>query len=555
MRKHKQVFLKLLVILSLGVLVFTMAACSSPADKAPVQDGATAPAAGEKSPAEPVLPRGGTMSIRLAGDWETLDPHTARTNFGFQLAFYLYDRLVALDGEGNVIPSMAESWEATEDSVTFKLKDGITCSLGEPITASVVAASLERLGAPETAAPYASRTFGVSGYTVTADDAAGKVTVRTNEPFSDLLIGLAMPWASIISSQGLAATEKLGNEAFGSGPFVLENAVSGSMCTLLARDGYSWGPNNFTTSEPGFPEKLVLQIVESHTTAANMLITGELDISSVDGPDLSRVEQEQGFAQKSGTSFGANSMLFNQAEGRPAYDKEVRRALAMAVDRASYNQAAHFGRAIVASSIISPIVEGYEPSTEDVITRFNPEEAKRILDEAGWLVAADGKRYKNNQPLNLRIVGLELQNAGPEFLLESFNKIGVSATVSVLDFPSLGEVLFGSGEWDVVVFPSEPPMPSLSSVANFFSGAIPPGGSNIGHIKNEIFNSAVSTALATPPGTRNVYWEQAQLALLEEVNLKPLTHSVVPYFGKNNISFELFSAYIIDPFSIRRIGE
>jgi len=548
MRRHKQIFIKLLVFLTMALLVYALTACSSPADKTQVQDEATAPEG-------LALIKGGTMNIRLAGDWETLDPHKARSNFGFQLAFFLYDRLVALDAEGNVIPSLAESWEATEDSVTFKLKDDITCSLGEPITASVVAASLERLGAPETGAPYATRTFGSEGYTVTADDAEGKVIVKTNEPFSDLLIGLSMPWASIISSQGLAEPERLSNEAFGSGPFVLESAVSGSMCTLVVREGYNWGPNDFTTSEPGFPEKIVFHIVESHSTAANMLITGELDIGSVDGPDLSRVEQEQGLVLKSGTSFGANSMLFNQAEGRPSYDIAVRKALAMAVDRASYNQAAHFGRAIVASSIISPIVEAYEPSTENIITKYDLEQANRLLDEAGWLIAADGKRYKNNQPLNIRIVGLELQNAGPEYLLESFNKIGVSATVSVLDFPSLGEVLFGSGEWDVVVFPSEPPMPSLSSVASFFSGATPPEGSNIGHIQNEKFSSAVSTALATPPGIRDIYWVEAQLALLEEINLKPLTHSVVPYFGKDNIEFELFSSYIINPFSIRKIGE
>jgi len=95
-----------------------------------------------------------------------------------------------------VILYLATSWRVTPGSATLTLRKDVTCSDGTPVTASVVAASLRRLGAPETRAPYAVRTFGVGGYTVTADDAGGTVTVTLNRPFSDVLLGLAMPWSS-----------------------------------------------------------------------------------------------------------------------------------------------------------------------------------------------------------------------------------------------------------------------------------------------------------------------------------------------------------------------
>jgi len=488
------------------------------------------------------------VAIRLAGDVDTFDPHRTRSTIGYQFALSLYDRLLSVDANGKVIPFLATRWQVTPNSITLNLRTDATCSDGTKVTPSVVAASLRRLGAPDTRAPYAARTFGTSGYQVTADDAAATVTVTLNRPFSDMLLGLAMPWASIVCPAGLQDVNALASKSFGSGPYVLARSVRASGYTLEARQGYAWGPRG---AETVLPKSLHYRVVGNTTTAANLLLAGGVDIAGISGRDLDRVAANKALFRNEALSFGSDYLLFNQAEGRPGADRMVRTAMAMAIDREGYNKAAYAGQARAITNYITSKVDCFNRATADLVPRHDPNEARAMLQRAGWTAAADGRLLKDGKPIAVKVVGYTAQNAGPEFLFESLRKIGIAATLHMYEFGALTGVYFASGDWDVTPFPFGPPMPSPNTISPFAAGPVPPQGTNLAHIRNDEFNAAAEAGRNTTGPGRCVHWIEAQRALLKNVDIVPLVARVTIVFGKG-VEFRMFSEGVVDPFSIRR---
>ncbi len=485
----------------------------------------------------------------MTGDVDTLDPHRTRSTVGYQFALALYDRVVTLDANGKVAPYLATSWQVSANSITLTLSKDATCSDGTPLTASVVAASLRRLGAPETRAPYAVRTFGVGGYTVTADEAAAKVTVTLNRPFSDMLLGLAMPWSSIVCPAGLADQDTLGSKSFGSGPYVFERAVRGTTYTLVARKDHKWAPKGANTLEGVQPERIMLRVVTNVTTAANLLLAGGLDIAGISGRDLDRVLKSPGLFRTQSVSYGTDYLVFNQAEGRASADRTLRTAMAMAIDREAYNKAAYAGQGQPITNFITSQVECFNRATAGLVPRHDPTEARAMLQRAGWAAAADGKLAKDGKPLTIKVLGFTGHNAGPEYIFEALQKVGFTATLRVLELGALATVYFGTGDWDVTSFPFGPPIPSPNSITAFVSGPAP--ATNLGHIRNEEFNTAAEAGRTTTGVGRCVHWIQAQSALLKNVDLVPLVARVTQMFGRA-FEYRMFAENVIDVYSLRK---
>src|SRR6185437_8177361 len=83
-----------------------------------------------------------TVTIRSGADFSSLDPAKTLTTDGYQIDGVLYDRLLAITADGKIGPGLAESWQATADTATFKLKPNAVCADGTKLTASMVAASI-----------------------------------------------------------------------------------------------------------------------------------------------------------------------------------------------------------------------------------------------------------------------------------------------------------------------------------------------------------------------------------------------------------------------------
>src|SRR5215469_4718743 len=112
-----------------------------------------------------------TVTIRIGADFSSLDPAKTLTTDGYQMDSVLYDRLLAISADGKLGPALATSWEGSADSATFKVRNDAVCADGTKLTPGMIAASLTRMNAPDTHAPYAYRSTGSAGYSVVGDDA------------------------------------------------------------------------------------------------------------------------------------------------------------------------------------------------------------------------------------------------------------------------------------------------------------------------------------------------------------------------------------------------
>lgn len=477
-------------------------------------------------------PSGDTITARLLGDFDTLDPHKTRNVNGFQLGFALYDRLVARDEKGAVVPYLASSWDVTATSFTGKLRSDATCSDGSKVTATVVADSFKRLGNPDTKAPYAYRTLGRAGFTATGDDATQTIKITLNAPNSDLLLGLTMPWASVVCGAGLKDPSTLDMKPSGSGPFTLATAKRGDSYTLNARPDFKWGQQGLTTASPGFPHKLVFRVLENVTTVANLLLSKQIDIALVVGQDVARVAADTDLTRQDVLGFGSDGLQFMEKAGHPTADPIVRRALAMAVDSAAWTKAAYFDSGVPMTTFYTPGMSCYNANNGAGGVKYDPPGAKQLLQQNGWTAGADGKLAKGGQRLAIRIVSYQSFNAGPEYLLNAFQAIGVSATLTTTDFHTWLDAVFKGDNWDVTVQPYGSIMPSASIFMSQVGGAPPPAGGNAAYVTNDTYDKTAAAAFAAAPDKACALWLEAERALISAVDAKPLSVSKGAVFSR-----------------------
>jgi peptide/nickel transport system substrate-binding protein len=478
---------------------------------------------------------GQPIAIRIEDDPGSLDPHTTQSAIGREVAFFMYDTLVHME-EGEIVSGLAESWEATPNSVQLVLRDDVTCDDGTELLASHVKANLDRVADPETASPFVEVFLGSTDYEVTADDDTRTVTVEVPEAYGDLLPGLST-FPHIICPAGLEDPEQLESGSSGTGPFTLADLVPNDRYTLEAREDYRWGPGGEATDDDRFPGQVTLRVVESDATAANLLLTGELDLTSTRGSERSRLESESGLVEHVVPRATAQ-IIFNQEQGRATADEEVRLALAQAIDRQSLAEIVLGGTAELAPSVLLPTAVCFDESLGDDLPDYDSDAAGDVLDGEGV-------------SLRLLAAGQSGEEPAAEFIAEEWGGLGVDVTIDSPDPDTRTEILLGGGDWDVVILAQNGTvLPGL--VRPFFSGPPVPDGRNIGHFSNADYDRLSAQARGLTGDEACEQWNTAEAALHEHSDVLPLYYATRAMYG-SGIEFRLglLQGNAIAPTSLR----
>lgn len=479
-----------------------------------------------------------TVDIVLASDIDTFDPHKGVMERGSrQLADAVYDTLVRADtsGEpGKMQGSLAESWDVTATSASFKLKPDLTCGDGSPLTATGVARSLKRIADPKTGTPYANRVFGPGGAKeISADDAANTIDVSINKPYSDLLYGMST--AFIVCPSGLDDEEALAAKPAETGPYVLSESKRGDSYTLTRRD-----EDPAVADIADLPRTITLRVVKDDTTRANLLETGAVDIAPVEGRDAERLDSR--FEVVEGASYLPDALLFNQHPGHPGTDQALRSALAKAIDAASFVKASSAGLGKTITTMYTPNMECYTEENGTITPPFDLEAAKAELEAAGY--GPGGK------PLKLRVIGFDTQNSGPEYVADALRKLGIEVSLTQGTLEQLIGIVFGTGDWDVMVYEfdilSVSPYGLVNQISYAFGKTL-----NGAAVQNDEYDRAVLEASAQLGEERCQLWSAAEASLLKRVDVKPLQWPHVKWFHGKDVAFEA-NAYIVNT---RTIGQ
>ncbi|MFC8447925.1 ABC transporter substrate-binding protein [Kitasatospora sp. NPDC057223] len=497
--------------------------------------------AAPSSTTTPVVDRG-TVRIAAASETPSFDPYSA---FGAAQARYAYDSLVNLAPDGAVVSGLASSWQATTTTAVFTLRPGVTCSDGTPLTASAVARALSYAGDPANQLAGARTVLPNVPFTATADDAAGTVSAATAAPFPFLTRTLGL--LPIVCPAGLDRPQALDRSSQGTGPYVLTRYSPGGPYEFTVRDGYAWGPDGATTAAPGLPARIVLSVVPQASTAANLLLTGGVEIANVNGPDRARLTGHGLATTDVATVVGLT--FFNQRPGRPLADPQVRRALVAALDRQGLANVAVGGTGRPAAGF------GAEGSVCHTALPADPpsRDAAEALRTAGWTRTGAGPLTRDGRALRLRLI--TSPDLGPtlpsvaELMARQWTALGAQVDLVTEGLPALVNAMYRSGEFDVVVGTS-PGFALPVGFVPFFSGPAPAEGLNFAGVANPEYDALVSQALQETDTAGCATWNRAAAALLRSADGLPIADGLSGVYGHRTTFATTFGGQIV-PTSIR----
>ena len=378
----------------------------------------------------------GYLIAALNADIQTAD--VQKTSKDYEVPFNIFDRLVDVevgtDGNSKIVPSLAESWDISDDGLeyTFHLRQGVKFHNGNDFTAEDVAYTFHRMltveggvntefidqikGADELLAGETDTLEGVE----VVDDYTIKVTLK--EPFAGFLASISSPGVSIYDSE---ATEAAGDQfgmdpavTVGTGPFEFSSWSFNNQLVLTRNEDYWKGASGL----PG----VVIKIIPDTETQSMMFESGELDILDLDyaADSVDRFTETYPDQIVQGPRVGIVyfTMNFNK---EPFQDVRVRKAVQMSIDRQAILDALYGGRGQVEQGIFPHGLIGFNPDQEEI--KYDPEAAKTLLAEAGYAdgfdmeIAADSSA-SDTMTMALEIVSDQLAEVGIRAEIKNYDE-------------------------------------------------------------------------------------------------------------------------------------
>jgi peptide/nickel transport system substrate-binding protein len=325
------------------------------------------------------------VHISLAPTWFDPAEHTGIIT-PMMVLYALHDGLVKPLPKQPMAPSLAESWRASPDGLTyeFTLRKGVVFHNGEPVTAEDVKFSFER---------YRGAAAKLLKDRVAAVETVDPLHVRfrLKEPWPDFMTFYATPATGAGWVVPKKYVEQVGDEGFkktpiGAGPYRFVSFTPGVELVMEAHARY-W------RKAPSV-KRLVLRVVPDDATRLAMLKRGEVDIAySLRGPLAEEVKRTPGLTLVPTVIPGSDWLDFGPLQWDPKspwHDRRVRLAAVMAFDRQAINKAETLGFSRITASIIPAT---FEYQWAPPLYPYDPPQAKKLLAEAGYPNGFDAGEY------------------------------------------------------------------------------------------------------------------------------------------------------------------
>jgi len=392
---------------TLAMAGMVLAACGPAVPAATEAPAAIETPSATEAPAatEAPVPSGGTLTIGIPIEPETLDPGDAVYVQEQFILMSLFDSLLSMAPDGSLHPGLATEWVPNEEysEFTFKLREDVTFHDGTPLTAEAVKASFDHIASEAVLESGGKSLLQDHQYveTVVVDDHT--VTVKFGASYPLFLRDAARQWLSISSP---AALEKFGQDygrnPVGTGPFKFKQWDAQSQIILERNPDYNWAPEFAAHQGPALLDEVVFRILPEAATRTTAFETGEIQIAS-EPPALDAIAMDEAgtgtietFAQP-----GIPAILMINTTKAPTDDLNVRKAMILAVNQDELAKTAFQSLGLPSYSVISPTTWGYDGNSAELY-RYNLEEANRLLEESGWVDSnGDGIREKNGEKLTI----------------------------------------------------------------------------------------------------------------------------------------------------------
>lgn len=431
---------KWLLVLAMA-LTLVLAACSGGSDSKKEDDNDSNPEPDNNATETEDTEGGGDLVLAVPSEAKSLDPAGSNDVPSSIVQANIYETLVNRDEDNNIIEGLATDWEPIdENTYEFKLREGVTFHDGEPFTADVVKANLERILDKAVASP---RYFLFE--MITDIEVVDEYTVRitTEYPFAPLLAHLSHNGGAMASPKAIeadyAAMEDgkdpgsvISNNPVGTGFFKFESWDTGNKIKLVKNDDY-WGDKVHLDS-------VTFKVVPESTTRIADLERGfvhitdkvqPIEVAEINNGDYATVLQKP--------SSSLSYIGFN-TEKAPFDNPKVRQAISMMINKDEIIEGVYEGFGIPANSPLAPGIFGYNEDAKPL--EHNVGEAKKLMEEAGF---ADGFKTTvwanddNPQRIDMAII---LQN--------SLKELNIDVEIEQMEFGTYLDKT-ASGEHDMFI--------------------------------------------------------------------------------------------------------
>ncbi|MDT2849254.1 peptide ABC transporter substrate-binding protein [Vagococcus carniphilus] len=283
------------------------------------------------------------IAISTPAPISTLDTTQTTDKNTFTMVQHLFEGLTRFDEKTNPVPGIAEKIDVSEDGKTynFKLRDDAKWSNGDKITAQDFEFSWKRLLNPKTQGPNAylldnvvnglairngEKGIDEVGFKAVSDT---EFKVELENPQPSFLSVLAIGWLAPQQEKFVKeAGDKYGTTSESilyNGPFVLTKWDGTSDTWTLEKNEAYYDEKSVKLKE------VDVQTLKEENTGINLFESEELDLVRISGQNVAQYKDLPGYVTFSDVS---NSFLdFNQKEGSPLANVNVRKAISLAIDK------------------------------------------------------------------------------------------------------------------------------------------------------------------------------------------------------------------------------
>lgn len=487
----------------------------------------------------------GELTIGLASEPSSIDPHFHNLGPNNAVARVIFDRLIMPDEKQQLRPGLAVSWKPIDDTTwEIKLREGVKFHDGSPFTADDVVFTFQR--APNVEGSPSSFGTSIKGKEITRIDDY-TVHIKTERPYP--LMPNDLSTFSIVSrkhGEGAKTPDyNSGKATIGTGAYKFVEYVPGDRIVLERNENY-WGDKPEWT-------KVTLKTIKSGPSRVAALLAGDVDvIEQTPTADIERLKSDPNLSLSQGISNRViylhldhdrdNSPFVKANDGsdivNPLKDQRVRMAISQAINRDAIVSRVMEGVAIKAGQLLPEGFFGVSPNLKPVA--YDPEQAKRNLSEAG---VGDGFKLTIHGPNDRYINDAKIAEAVAQMLTRAGIKTDVVTMPRSVYFkrasrggpdgtPEFSFILVG---WGSGTGEASSPLKSLIHTYDKERGF---GASNRGRYSNPEVDKLIEDALATvDDAKRQKLLAKATEVAIEDVAIIPLHYQVNTWATRKGIKY------------------
>lgn len=416
---------KLLACFLTFILALSLAACGGAGDtgSAPQESGAqTSEAAAQSSEAgaDSAPQAEPTTLVYGSGDYTRINP--AMDEHG-EINILLFNGLTGHNGENEVVPALAKSWEFDEDTCTytFHLEENVRWHDGEPFTADDVKFTIEAIMDPENGSENAPNYEDVEEITVLDPYTIAFKLSAPNVAFLDYMTIAVLP-KHLLEGEDMQTSDFF-RSPVGTGPYKLASWDEGQAITLEKNTDYFQGEPNIDT--------IVFKIVTDDNAKALQMRSGELDLALLTPKDAQSFIDEAGYTCYDMLTSDYRGILFNFWNEYWQDNRDLIPAVCYGIDREAIIDAVLLGQGMAA---YGPLQRNVYNNEDVEHYDYDPEKARAVLEAAGCTMGDDGFYYRGGEKVGFVIsvgAGDQVRVDIAQIAAQQLREIGMDVTVEI----------------------------------------------------------------------------------------------------------------------------